>query len=272
MNVEIANHSGFCFGVKKAMDKALHLKEKANTLGPLIHNPQVVLELERKGVKKIDNLSEADASSIIIRTHGASEAQIQDLLSKGYKIIDLTCPFVKKVQDYAKQLEKQGFSVIVIGEKNHPEVEGIVGHIKKASIIENPSQAMLLPMQKKIGVVVQTTQTLENFEKIIKVLKSKTDNLLIHNTICRATTQRQQATIKLAKKSDLMIVIGGRDSGNTKRLKELCEKYTKTKHIESHKELRNDWFAGKKAVGLTAGASSPLNVIRQVKETIEMIK
>lgn len=271
MKVELAEHTGFCFGVKKAVDEALSLKEKANTLGPLIHNPQVVEELEKKGIKKINNLEEADAPSIIIRTHGASDKLINEINSKGYKIIDLTCPFVKKVQQYAKDLEKDGYKVIIIGEKNHPEVEGIVGHVRNAIVVENPEQAKTLPKMEKIGVVVQTTQTLKNFQDIVSLLKNKTDNLKIYNTICSATAERQEVAIELAKRSDLMIVIGGRNSGNTKQLKELCSNITETKHIESHQELKPEWFKDKKTVGITAGASTPIEIIKKVKKTIEVI-
>jgi len=267
MQVKLAKHSGFCFGVKKAVEEASNVKGKANTFGPLIHNPQVVQELAKKGITKIDRLEDADASSIIIRTHGASDKLIHEISSKGYNIIDLTCPFVKKVQEYAKDLEKVGYRVVVIGEKDHPEVLAIADNLKNPFVVEKPEDVDGL-VEDKIGVVVQTTQSVQNFAEIIKKL-GKWSDVKVHNTICNATKERQESAAELAEKVDLMIVVGGKSSGNTKRLVELCSGIKETKHIETDDDLQREWFDGKNVVGVTAGASTPDWVIRRVVKRIE---
>lgn len=272
MEVKLAEHLGFCFGVKKAVDEALKVKEKANTLGPLIHNKQVVEELDKKGIKKIDNIDEADSNNIIIRTHGASDRIKHEIISKGYKIIDLTCPFVKKLQQYAKDLEKEDYQVIIIGEKNHPEVIAIADDLKEAIILEKPEDADALESYDKIGIVVQTTQTIENFTNIVKRLENKAKSFKIHNTICNATKERQKDAVELAKNVGIMIVVGGYDSANTKQLAELCSKIKETKHIEKEKDLKQEWFKGKNIAGVTAGASTPSSIIEKIIKEISSIQ
>ncbi|MFH2028898.1 MAG: 4-hydroxy-3-methylbut-2-enyl diphosphate reductase [Nanoarchaeota archaeon] len=268
MEVKLAKQAGFCFGVRKAVDEALNIQGKANTIGPLIHNRYVVKELEKKGIREIDSLSDSDAPTIIIRTHGASDRLIHEIVSKGHNILDLTCPFVKKVQQYAKDLEKEGYKVIIIGEKNHPEVLAIADNLEDAIIVEKPEDVDGLGRFDKIGVVVQTTQSVSNFTNIISKLESKSDKFRIHNTICNATKERQEGAVKLAKEVDLMIIVGGKDSANTKRLTELCSKIVDTKQIESEYELDKKWLKGKEKIGIAAGASTPDSIIKRIKEKL----
>jgi 4-hydroxy-3-methylbut-2-enyl diphosphate reductase len=269
--IEVAKNSGFCFGVERSIDCALKVKGPASSIGPLVHNQHVVDDLAKKGITVVEDHRDASHKTAIIRAHGVPKPVISDLKKRGIGVVDLTCPFVKKVHEYATELENKGYKVIVIGEKNHPEVEGIIGHVDDAIVIENPEQAKNLPNMDKIGVVVQTTQTFKNLEDTMHILKTKTDDIKLCNTICNATSERQEAASKLAKHSDIMIVIGGKNSGNTKRLKELCELLTITKHIESYHELDPEWFFDRKNIGITGGASTPPKIISLVRDHIEMI-
>ncbi|MBW2980315.1 4-hydroxy-3-methylbut-2-enyl diphosphate reductase [Candidatus Woesearchaeota archaeon] len=270
MRIKKAKHSGFCFGVKRAVESALGTEGEVKTLGPLIHNPQFIAELEKKGIKSVDSVDEVEKGSLIIRAHGVPDSVIEKARGKGLNVTDLTCPFVRKVHDYAKEFYKQGYSVVVVGEKNHPEVVGIIGNID-GIVVGNADDARKLGRFEKIGVVAQTTQSLENFNNVVDELKKHTDELKVHNTICSETDSRQKHAIELAKEVDLMIVIGGRNSGNTRRLAQLCSKLTETKHIESEDELKEGWFAGKGCVGITAGASTPDSTIKKIEDRIREI-
>jgi len=191
--------------------------------------------------------------------------------AKGLKIIDATCPFVKQVHIISTDLEKQGCQVVVFGDAYHPEVVGIAGNLKEPIVIEEPELVKHFPFIEKIAFVAQTTQNKKKFEKAAKLLKSKCKELIVRNTICNATEQRQNASRKLAEKADIMIIIGGKNSGNTKRLYQICESVKNDcYHIETDKELKKEWFDGKVIVGVTAGASTPDwiidNVINKIKE------
>lgn len=268
MKVSIADNSGFCFGVKRAVDAALAQKDSFS-LGPLIHNPQTIKQLEERGIKAVETIDDLSKGTLLIRTHGVPGSVIKKAKEKGINVVDLTCPFVKKVHNYAIELQEEGYKVVVVGEKDHPEVEGIVGHVADPIVVENPEQAEKLKNEDKIGIVVQTTQNLKNLQQILEVVKTKTKNLKLCNTICSATTERQKVAIELAKDSDLMIVIGGKNSGNTRRLAELCSTLTETKYIESKDELKLEWFDNKSKIGIVAGASTPIEVILEVKDIIE---
>jgi 4-hydroxy-3-methylbut-2-enyl diphosphate reductase len=268
--VIISDNAGFCFGVKRAVKIALNTKgNKVNTLGPIIHNPQVVRLLEQKGITPVNELKEA-SDTLIIRAHGVPDSTIREAESLGLKVVDATCPLVKRVKTAAKELYDSGYSVLVVGEKSHPEVISIVKDVG-LTVIEKPSDVDNLPHYKKAGVVSQTTQTRGNFNEITKRLKSRCDELKVVNTICDATTNRQNSAVELAKKVDFMVVIGGYNSSNTKNLAELCRRIITTRHIEDASELEKGWFEGKETVGITAGASTPDFVIKEVKEKTEEI-
>lgn len=269
MKIYVASHSGFCYGVKRAVEMALTCAEntdRAMTLGPIIHNPQMVRHLADKGVGTADSLTDITNGTVILRSHGVGPQIYKLAEEKGLTIVDATCPHVKKAQTAAKQLAEQGYSVIIIGERNHPEVKSIVEWAgNHASIVETEQEALDLPRSDKLGVVAQTTFSGELFERIVAILHLKCNELKIDRTICTATDLRQSETAELAKKVEILIVVGGKNSANTMRLAELgrnagCVTY----HIETAAELEQEWFKDKRTAGITAGASTPGWLIEEV--------
>ncbi len=267
--VVLAKNSGFCFGVKRAIELALKTKEKVYTLGPLIHNPQVIAQLEQKGIVAIDSIDDIERGKIIIRAHGISRSVITRAKKKELLVIDATCPFVKNVQQIAESLSRDGYQVVIIGEANHPEVIGIADRVRNPIIIEDVSEVSGIGQFEKIGVVAQTTQSVENYKKMIHELRKHSKKIKISNTICNATKKNQNAAKELAKNVNLMIVVGGYNSGNTRRLAKLCSEIVETKHIEVAEELKKKWFEKKKIVGVTGGASTPDWIIHEVIKSIE---
>ncbi|MDR1662874.1 MAG: 4-hydroxy-3-methylbut-2-enyl diphosphate reductase [Endomicrobium sp.] len=270
-----AANAGFCFGVKRAIDlveKTLNEKSEVYTLGPIIHNPQEVKRLKEKGVKILNEIDCVKSSCIILRTHGIS-LELRNRLEKDktLHIIDATCPFVKKAQDIIKNLSSQKTTIVIVGENSHPEVEALVSYGRdKCVVIENSREALEFKGIGELNIVSQTTQTPQNFNVIVEILK-KRFKINIYNTICKATLERQESAKKLSKKVDLMIVIGGKNSGNTTRLAEICKTQTKTYHIETIDELDDKWFNNINTVGLTAGASTPDNIIKSVQNRLGKI-
>ncbi|MDR2644922.1 MAG: 4-hydroxy-3-methylbut-2-enyl diphosphate reductase [Endomicrobium sp.] len=271
VEIKIAANAGFCFGVKRAIDlveKTLNEKPEVYTLGPIIHNPQEVKRLKEKGVKILNDIDSVKSGCIILRTHGIS-LELRNRLEKDRTLyIDATCPFVKKAQDIIKNLSSQETNIIIVGENSHPEVEALVSYgAGKCVVIESPKEALEFKGTGELNIVSQTTQTPQNFNVIVEILK-KRFKVNIYNTICKATLERQESAEKLAKKVDLMIVIGGKNSGNTTRLAEICKAQTETYHIETIDELDDKWFNNIKTVGLTAGASTPDNIIKSVQRRL----
>ncbi len=278
MKVILAENAGFCFGVKRALKIAFEAANKSDTiiysLGPLIHNPQQVEVLTQKGVHEILDIEKLKAGDIlIVRSHGTTPNIIEKAKSKGIKIIDATCPFVVNAQKYAQTLYKEGYQVVIVGEGEHPEIVGILGHVdNKAWIIEKPSDVIKLPKCQKIGIIAQTTQSFENFRAVISAIMEKSIELRIYNTICHATAQRQESALEIAKKVDLMIVVGGRNSANTNRLASLCKSSgVPTYHIETSDEIDKSWLKGIQTVGVTAGASTPEWIIDDVIKKINIL-
>ena len=273
MQVILAEHLGFCYGVKRAIKIAReHADGKSCTLGPIIHNPQMVERLQKEGVGAVDNLSDLKEGTIIIRSHGVGPEVYEQAKTRGLKLVDATCPHVKKAQRSAQRLVEEGRKVVIIGEKNHPEVKSIFDWSdQKAIIIDTIEEAEGLPECKKLGIVSQTTFSGERFNRIVARLLDKSRDIKILRTICNATDQRQSAAIELAKNVELMIVIGGRNSANTTRLKQLCEKKCRTYHIETAEELQPDWLRNVKKIGITAGASTPDWIIREVNRKCQMV-
>lgn len=275
MEILVAKNAGFCFGVKRAINMAQDCVKEADgniyTLGPIIHNPQVVKELEESGISKVDKVEEINNGTVIVRSHGVTLHEMETIKEKGLKVVDATCPFVKKTHEYVELLTREGYSVIVVGEKEHPEVKGILSYggkdIIAAASVEDLKD---MPRRKKIGIVAQTTQSIENLQAVVAYCLKKASELKIFNTICNATSVRQQESIELAKQVDCMIVVGGRNSANTNRLAEICRKIQpKTYHIEVPEELNQIQFNGAKNVGITAGASTPNWIIEKVIEALE---
>jgi len=271
MKIYLAKHAGFCFGVKRAMDIATKLigEDNVYSLGPLIHNPQVVEDLEMKGIKCVKELDEIPKGKVIIRAHGVPPQEIQQAKELRLDVVNAVCPYVKKVHNITKKLEEGGYQVIILGEKKHPEVIGIKGNSENAIVIEDLRDTKKLSNYKKIGLVSQTTQSKEKFGELIEELEKHTQELKVYNTICDATEQRQQSAVELAKKVDLMIVLGGYNSGNTRRLAELCSKETETVHVEKFSDLDKKVLAGKEEIGVTAGASTPDYLIKELLKELK---
>jgi (E)-4-hydroxy-3-methyl-but-2-enyl pyrophosphate reductase len=275
MKVFVVRKAGFCFGVKRAIKLAFDVAKKKNekvyTWGPLIHNPQVVENLKKKGVYAVEDLRKIKKGTLIIRSHGIHPKVLERMKKRDLQVVDATCPFVKKAQKKAKLLSDQGYQVVVVGEADHPEVQGIMGYANNSALVINHNRIKRnLPHFEKLGVIAQTTLNIDAFKQVIGELIEKADELKVCNTLCHATARAQKATLKLASKVDTMIVVGGHNSANTNRLAKLCKGLrTPTHHIETAKELRRDWFKGKTRVGVTAGTSTPDWLIQEVVKGIE---
>jgi 4-hydroxy-3-methylbut-2-enyl diphosphate reductase len=240
------------------------------TLGPLIHNPQVVSELRERGVEQADAVEQVEAGTLVIRSHGVAPAVIERARIKGLRVVDATCPHVSKAHEAARQLREQGYLVVVVGELGHPEVEGIRAYAGDGAIVvQEPSDLPEDLVSDRIGIVVQTTQAADALEAIVDALQRRGITPVVRNTICFATRQRQGAAIELAGMVDVMVVVGGRNSGNTTRLAQLCQAVCpRTHHVENAAELVSDWFRDADAVGITAGASTPENQIIAVEQAL----
>ncbi len=264
----MADHMGFCYGVKRAINLARHQAGKDSrvvTLGPIIHNPQMVQQLADEGILSIDDFDEIDSGTVIIRSHGVGPAVYKKAAAKGLNIIDATCPHVKKAQMAAKSLVDEGYEVVIIGEKTHPEVKSIFEWAgENAVIIEDEVQARQFHFVKKLGIVAQTTFSGNKFKQLVNIFIDKSNDIKVLRTICTATEQRQSAAEKLAANVDMMIIIGGKNSANTTRLADLCSKKCITHHIETADELDVEWFHNIAKIGVTAGASTPDWLIREV--------
>ena len=268
MEIIVAKESGFCFGVKRAIKLAYKHIEDNNTYsyGPLIHNPQVIADLEARGVRCVEDIRDLKpGAKLIIRSHGAGPQIFEKAQNLELKIVDGTCPFVSKAQEIAHKLHKDGYNVIIVGDKNHPEVQGIRDWAQCAYIVASLDEAKTLPEMDKAGILAQTTLPEKIFLNVVEFLQYKVKYIKVHNTICRATYMRQLGAKELAPRVDLMVVIGGYNSANTGKLVDLCQGMgTSTIHIEHAHELRADMFYGIKIVGVTAGASTPDWIIEEV--------
>ena len=273
--IRIARDAGVCYGVERALklaQGAAATGQKASTLGPLIHNPQVVAELAARGVAVTDDpVKLAPGETLIIRTHGVEAALIEAAQARGLQVIDATCPYVRKVQQAARKLAADGYEVIIIGEPDHPEVIAVRSHAgSDARVISSADDLPADFSARKVGVVVQTTQTLETLQTVIRALLPCCQELRVYNTICDATSKRQEATRELAHDSEVMVVVGGHNSGNTTRLAQISrEAGAHTYHIERPDELDAAWFDGVGRIGVTAGASTPAEHLAAVVARIE---
>ncbi len=277
--VILADEAGYCYGVERALkivNQALsEVKTPLYTLGPLIHNPQVVEELKGRGLTPVSSIDEVKGGAIIIRTHGVEPSILREASAKSLKIIDATCPFVKKAQEKAAWLSKNDYFVVIVGEKKHPEVKGILGYTNNQALLVEDAASLNLELinnQKKVGVVVQTTQPLDKLREVVDKLLPYPNELRIFNTVCHATRRRQEAAKRLAHQVDVMIVIGGKNSANTTRLHHLSKEINKqTYHIETAREIKEEWFSRAGSVGVTAGASTPRYLIEKVVERLESL-
>lgn len=281
MKIIVAPSAGFCFGVKRAVNMALDASEhcrpseKLNTLGPIIHNPQVVKSLEKKGVIPIDNLDVGNFNTILIRSHGVKAEIMKKIESKGLKIIDATCPFVKKAQNYVNAVALKDYFIIMVGDKNHPEVQSVMSFAdqNRFLIINNIEDLKNIPVTEKIALISQTTQDVDFYKRIIgEVRKIAKGEVFILDTICDATMLKQEESKIIASQVDVMIVVGGYNSANTNKLQNICKEIQKnTYHIETENEVNVKWFADAKSVGITAGASTPDWIIERVLKRVHDI-
>lgn len=277
MEIILAKRAGFCFGVKRATQMAFEAAgkdRKTFTLGPIIHSPQVVQKLEDMGVSVVKDLSGVQEGTVIIRSHGVLASEMEEARRKQLEVVDATCPFVKKAQEYVKYLADAGYDVLVVGDADHPEVQGIVsyGGKDRVYVVASGEEVKQLPKMGKMGVVAQTTQSFDNLKSVVTECLRRGGEVRVFNTICDATAVRQQEATELAQQVDCMVVIGGFNSANTRRLAEICaELQPKTYHIETAAELNPEWFKDVKRVGVTAGASTPKWIIDDVMARLEEI-
>ncbi|MGD0566138.1 MAG: 4-hydroxy-3-methylbut-2-enyl diphosphate reductase [Candidatus Goldiibacteriota bacterium] len=284
MKVYVAEGSGFCFGVKRAMDMAFKYARsnrgrKVYSLREIIHNPQEVKRLEAAGARHVEEISGiARGAAAIISTHGVTKSEEEELKEKCAAVLDTTCPYVKKIHNIVKKLAEEKYQVIIAGDADHPEVKSILGYAgRDAVVVAKAPDVAAVKFKEKVGVVSQTTQNIDVYLELIGALQKKAfvnryTEVRSFNTICDSTKNRQAATLELAKKADILIIVGGRNSANTKRLYELGKTVLPdVYHVESALEIRKEWFRGKKAAGVSAGASTPEKAIAAAVKRIKMI-
>ena len=269
----IADAAGFCFGVKRAIEKA-ETMDKAYIFGSLIHNPQEVARLASLNKKIVHSLDEVQDNRVVITAHGLDINVIGTMKEKGLEIIDTTCPLVTKIYKEGEKLQGQGLRIVIIGDPKHVEVKGIASRMANPIIVYKDEDLELVPRDAKIGVVSQSTLLLEKFDHFVDLLKARCGQVEAVNTICKPTKDRQTSAKALAQEVDVMVVIGGYNSSNTHKLAEVAAARLgaeNTHHIETAQELKQEWFDGKRHVGVTAGASTPDYLIKEVVEAIEAL-
>ncbi|MCL1799294.1 MAG: 4-hydroxy-3-methylbut-2-enyl diphosphate reductase [Eggerthellaceae bacterium] len=278
MNVVRARHAGACYGVQRALDMAAATILEGGpvaTLGPLIHNPQVVSELTSQGASVVESLDAVDEGMLIIRSHGVVPQVKAEAAAKGLTLVDATCPHVARAQKAAASLAQAGYQVIVVGESGHPEVEGMTAYAQAEgcdALVVGDASELPDAIGEPVGIVVQTTQAKESLDEVAEALRQRGLDPLVKNTICFATRQRQQAAAELAAQVDAIVVIGGRNSSNTSRLFDICRAHcARSCHIEVPHEIEPSWFDGCSIVGVTAGASTPEDQIEAVVAFLESL-
>jgi len=261
----IADAAGFCFGVKRAIEKA-ETMDKAFIFGSLIHNPQEVARLASLNKKIVHSLDEVEDNRVVITAHGLDIKVMGTMKEKGLEIIDTTCPLVTKIYKEGEKLQAQGYRIVIVGDPKHVEVKGIASRMKDPLIVYHEEDIQNIPPEARIGVVCQSTLLMEKFDKFVALLKARCAEVSVSNTICKPTKDRQTAAAALSKNVEIMVVIGGRNSSNTHKLADTCKMNlpNDTYHIETAQELDSKWFEGKQRVGITAGASTPDYLIEEV--------
>lgn len=282
--ITVAKYAGFCYGVKRAVETVKKLKQENKdknvfVLGELIHNSQVIKELEELGIKTVDELPKNESGICVVRSHGASPKVVKEIQEKGFELVDLTCLDVKKVQQQAIQLANEGDYVVIVGKAEHPEVIAIKANAEQftdkiavaSEIAQLESVKDEIKAHKKVGIVVQTTQRIETLQEILTYLTTIAKEIHLVNTICQSTSMRQKEAKELAAANDLVVVVGSKKSANTTHLAEILEGITQTIHIENDFELDDykDLIETSQNIAITAGASTPQNIIDKVYKKIE---
>ncbi|MCD4828940.1 MAG: 4-hydroxy-3-methylbut-2-enyl diphosphate reductase [Candidatus Cloacimonetes bacterium] len=272
MLIRLARHSGFCFGVKRAINSAMKAAADGDnivTLGPIIHNPQMVERLAEHGIGYVDGIEQlGKGDTAIIRSHGVTRETLRELEQKNVKIIDATCPHVSGTQQFTRQLKEEGYTVLILGNREHPEVIALQSYADGEAIIVASADEFIPKNYARLGIISQTTQPLGKLQELVTKAVPCCGRLLMMNTICNATSIRQESTLTLAQDSDIMIVVGGHNSSNTKMLALISSRCVQTYHIEMASELKPQWFEGRERIGITAGASTPDWIIVDVYNKI----
>jgi len=277
MRVEVARYAGICYGVERALklaEEAAQSGSAVHTLGPLIHNPQAVAALRERGVEVASTLGDAPEGTLVIRSHGVDPAIIEAARERGLHVVDATCPHVSKAHEAAEELKRGGYTVVIVGEADHPEVEGIMAHAGgEALVVSSAGELPAKLPSRRVGVVVQTTQSIDRLTEVVSAITPRASELRVFNTICSATGKRQQSAQELAENVDVVIVVGGHNSGNTTRLVEICQVVNaRVHHVETAEDLDAAWFVGATSVGVTAGASTPDEQMQGVIRAIEAME
>ena len=272
MDIEIADGSGFCFGVRRAVNLALRAAEdhgrRTVTLGPLVHNPLVVERLEAKGIRAVEEVA-GDADVVVLRAHGTPAPQVESLRRRRLEIVDATCPFVKRAQRHARALREEGYQVVILGDRAHPEVASVRSYAGDDAVVVESADDLPVALGPRVGVMAQTTQPEEAFLRLVRRLAPGAAEVRVVNTVCRSTAARRAETEKLASRVQVMIVLGGRRSHNTRELARVSRLAgVDTHHIERARELQRQWFRNVGHVGVAAGASTPDEAIEDVVRRI----
>ena len=279
MEIKLAKTAGFCFGVERAVDltlKTLEKEEKVYTWGPVVHNEAVIGDLKEKGAVVFDPKDDIDTipegSAVVLRAHGVTRALEESLQIRGLKVVDAVCPFVKKIHLIVKKHSEDGEFIVITGDENHPEVQGIIGWVNgdyAVIVSEEEEELKKIPEDRKICLVSQTTFQLNKFKKIVAKIKEKNYNAYIADTVCSATRERQEESAAIAREADVMLVIGSKTSSNSQKLYHICkEQCSHTYFIQSQEDLKQSWFLDVKCVGITAGASTPKKIFKEVQNHV----
>jgi 4-hydroxy-3-methylbut-2-enyl diphosphate reductase len=274
MKVIVAEQCGFCHGVKNAIrmaEKILAQENEVYSLGPIIHNKDVVEQLAQTGLKTVSKVEDIQSGTVLIRSHGAAPQQLAKLRENGINIVDATCVLVKRLQHIAGEFERDGYKVVIFGDENHPEVQAVVGCAKEAVVIADESDLHKLPENARLGIVCQTTESPEHFGRMLGAIgQGSFKELKVINTLCEEAIKRQQSAVQLCKQVDIMFVLGGLESANTRRLADLCKnENSQTYHLQNWNGLDKQVLFGKEIAGVTAGASTPEWIIAEFVENLE---
>jgi len=277
MDVKIARTAGFCWGVRRTVDQVMEVADHAPgavvTLGPIIHNPQAVARMQEKGVRTVAAVAEVESgTTVVVRTHGAVKSELEAAEARGLEVVDGTCPYVKYPQAMAQRLSRDGYHVVIVGDANHAEVKGVVSYAEGPCTVVKPGAPVPDLPDKKVAVIAQTTCIGADFERIVGALALRHKEVRAVNTICSDTEERQDDARSLAREVDAVVVVGGKNSANTRHLAEICRAIQpRTWHVETEEELQPAWFDGCAVVGISAGASTPDWVVEGVAERLRTL-